>query len=139
MNDLFKVVIILFILFFLLDAGAQEINKRKYSFYADRELEKLVEYYRVNDSLDEIEKARGVFLWIAGNIKYDVKEFENRGIGLTDPYLVMKKKKAMCQGYANLFKFVCDDLGIQCRVINGYTKGPGYYPGKSLPCARLPN
>ena len=38
----------------------------------------------------------------------------------------MKYKKAVCQGYSELFKAFCDLSNIPCFVVSGYSKGYGY-------------
>src|SRR6185436_9156125 len=38
---------------------------------------------------------------------------------------VMKKRTALCDGYARLFKTLCDHAGIPAAIIQGYAKGGG--------------
>jgi hypothetical protein len=42
---------------------------------------------------------------------------------------VLKKKKAVCQGYAMLFKKMCDITGIKSDIIAGYTRSRPYQVG----------
>ena len=42
---------------------------------------------------------------------------------------VLLTKKAVCEGYANVFKALCDAIGIQCEKVHGYSRGVGYSNG----------
>jgi transglutaminase-like putative cysteine protease len=68
------------------------------------------------------EKARAVFYWITHNIVYDCEGYRN-GNGIYEPGEVMQKKKAICAGYASLYKFFCQELGLTCEIINGFATG----------------
>lgn len=81
------------------------------------------------DCSTEKEKVRAYFVWIADNIKYDIKSFENR----TDidpeerkarqlPQRVLQTKKAVCEGYSNLFVALCTETGIKALKVEGITK-----------------
>jgi transglutaminase/protease-like cytokinesis protein 3 len=48
------------------------------------------------------------------------------------PEEILQKRKAVCQGYSGLFKALCDEAGIRCELIPGYSKGYGYVPKKSF-------
>jgi hypothetical protein len=96
-----------------------------------------------------VEKLRSIFTWITWNIKYDC-DFLNRGeepggfecegdsISCVDElsrwemkYInrVLKKKRAICQGYSMLLKKMCDISGIECEIITGYAKNKIYQLG----------
>ena len=87
------------------------------------------------------EKVRAIFRWIAEHIDYNVRIF-NRGKS-TGPLFyeepddsnaalpplnervaakVLYKKVAFCDGYARLFKTLCDHAGIQSEIIFGYAR-----------------
>ncbi|MBC7774419.1 MAG: hypothetical protein H7246_03190, partial [Phycisphaerae bacterium] len=77
----------------------------------------------------EKEKVRAFFVWIADNIKYDIKSFENRSD--TDPkeqeekqnpQHVLRAKKAVCAGYSNLLIALCKESGIKALRVDGITK-----------------
>ncbi len=65
----------------------------------------------------EHEKFRAIFRWITENIEYN-KSASNT----TDPDKVVRRNKAVCQGFANLLKDLCESAHIECKVIVGYTK-----------------
>lgn len=97
----------------------------------------------------EFEKTRAIFIWITHNIAYDYK-FVNKKkktkfpkckkkdncdlkwAKWEDDYLkkVLSKKLAVCEGYARLFKRMCDYAGIQGSIVTGYTKNEPYHVGK---------
>jgi transglutaminase/protease-like cytokinesis protein 3 len=87
----------------------------------------------------EPEKARAIFIWITDNIAYDVKTFNKHksrgfkchGKDCSKKYLewedkllekTLSKKMAVCEGYARLFKRMCDYAGLRTDVVSGYTK-----------------
>ena len=66
------------------------------------------------------QKVQAIYNWITANVKYDYSH-------LSDPtyltqytaYAAAVQKKAVCQGYANLFYRLANDAGIDCRIITG--------------------
>lgn len=77
----------------------------------------------------DMEKARGIFIWIASNIQYDVANmfalnfYEKAEDKITKP---LKTRKGICENYAALFTDICQKTGIQSYVIEGYTKQQGF-------------
>ncbi len=65
----------------------------------------------------EHEKFRAIFKWITDNIEYN-KSAQN----VTDASKIVRKNKAVCQGFSNLLKEMCNTVNIPCDVIVGYTK-----------------
>ncbi len=85
------------------------------------------------DSLKgEEEKAKAIALWIIKNIDYDVKMYEKGHFKKQKSDEVLKKKKAICEGYSNLFKDMCEQVGIRAYVVTGYSKAGNYEPGDIL-------
>lgn len=91
----------------------------------------------------QIEKIRSIFKWITENIEYDVVGYHNikeAYSGLFRPNIssidsvvqkdyndrvvekVLKEKRAICDGYARLFKTLCDKANIQSVIISGYIR-----------------
>ena len=60
--------------------------------------------------------------WIAKNIKYDYKAFINRSAYGKNSKKVLKKKRALCGEYAELFNEMCSSVGIDSETVGGYTK-----------------
>jgi transglutaminase/protease-like cytokinesis protein 3 len=94
-----------------------------------------------SDFQDQSERARAIYAWIAKNVEYDVKAYYAKRKPKTYKYSskvekirkeekhiervvnqTLRKKKALCYGYALLFKKVCDLSGIQCVLISGGDK-----------------
>lgn len=94
----------------------------------------------------EGEKVRAIFRWIAENISYyrnvpSFKKHKKRGRNNFDVYdeepedtgalkpltervalKVLKDRKTYCEGYARLFKSLCDHAGIKAEIITGYAR-----------------
>jgi Transglutaminase-like superfamily len=87
----------------------------------------------------ETEKVRAIFSWITEHISYRVKKnFRDRNKYTSytpDNFIdtarwktandivaetVLRNQSALCDGYARLFKNLCDFAGIRCAVITGY-------------------
>lgn len=87
----------------------------------------------------EVEKFRVIFRWIADNISYDYdlylkiveKEkklrykpkkssaFAERASKQIYRNMILKKK-TICSGYATLLEYMCQEVGLQCKLVSGY-------------------
>ncbi len=72
------------------------------------------------------------YVWVAHHISYDMKAFLAHQVANQQPYAVLASKTAVCQGYSNLMQVLCAQVGIDCRVVSGYSKGYGYVPGQQF-------
>jgi Transglutaminase-like superfamily len=94
-----------------------------------------------------LQKARAIFVWVTDNIADDVKAYNKKRKpfkcrnkkncdaerqAYEDEYIddVLSSGKGVCQGYANLFKRMCDYAGLQTDVIGGYVKNNSRMVGK---------
>ena len=85
------------------------------------------------------QKVNAIFRWITENISYNLRKARNRNYELsfdepddTSPVLkplnqrvaenVLRRGMAVCDGYARLFKTLCDHAGIQSEIITGYAR-----------------
>ena len=81
------------------------------------------------DFSTEKEKTRAIYFWVANNITYNVPKYAERRNAMN---VILKKKdesesaekiiqtrKAVCEGYSNLFKALCDRAGIRCEAVEG--------------------
>jgi transglutaminase/protease-like cytokinesis protein 3 len=118
-------------------------------YLVDQKIETYPYYSNVNsianrieeDFPSKLEKIRAVYSWVSKNIKYDLKEFYSgakqysfrysskeelqRQIDKRNNSLIsktLKRQKAVCEGYSQTFKKICDILQIECKVVSGYTK-----------------
>ncbi|MDB5191588.1 MAG: hypothetical protein JWQ96_1151, partial [Segetibacter sp.] len=79
-------------------------------------------YVKRNFSSDSA-RVRALFVWVANNINYDgerlrLKNQQERPT-LND---VLKTRKAVCQGYAELMAALCRECNIKAMLVPGYTK-----------------
>lgn len=108
------------------------------------------EYVLTPDSLSRMltkvytsdrDKVTSIFRWITENISYNVRPYYNAShssdkhnyddddTGALKPLServaieVLKKRIAFCDGYARLFKTLCDYAGIKSEVVSGYADG----------------
>lgn len=65
----------------------------------------------------EHEKFRAIFRWITENIEYN-----KSAANAADADKVIRKNKAVCQGFSNLLKEMCESVKIPCEMVVGYTK-----------------
>jgi hypothetical protein len=74
---------------------------------------------------DDSLKIAAIYFWITSNISYDFR-FKNRVESDTtltqEPYNVVKTKKAICIGYAKLFKELCQLNNITAYIVEGIVK-----------------
>jgi hypothetical protein len=89
------------------------------------------------------EKVRAIFRWVADNIAYDMEHFDraarqarfraakpdttfdSRSLNDRIAYSVLKKRKAVCDGYARLFQSLCESSGLCSVIITGYARSEG--------------
>jgi len=61
------------------------------------------------------EKVRGIFVWVAGNIQYDIENmfainfYERKEDKILKP---LKTRKGICENYAALFNDICLKSGM---------------------------
>ena len=86
-------------------------------------------------------RAKAAFNWVANTIRYDINEYEHinftgtirydseaalnkalRAIDLKIINRTWQQKASVCEGYALLFKELCDLMDIECIIIKGFTK-----------------
>ena len=66
------------------------------------------------------EKVQAIYNWITANVKYDYSHMNDPTYLLQySAYAAAVQKKAVCQGYANLFYRLANDAGVDCRIITG--------------------
>jgi transglutaminase/protease-like cytokinesis protein 3 len=79
---------------------------------------------------DDSLKVSEIYFWIVKNIDYD-HGFRHRIEGDTtltqESYNVIKRKKAVCIGYAKLFKTLCELNNIKAYVVEGVVKNKQGY------------
>ena len=93
--------------------------------------EKLVAYL-IQPAKNNWQKVRAIFVWMTDNIAYDTYSLYSGTVSheKCKPMNVLRNRKGVCSGYANLFEFLCGYAEINCWVIEGYAKGASHYTGK---------
>lgn len=81
---------------------------------------------------DELARARAIYRWITGNIDYDAAGLRSGNYGDLTPEGVLRRRVAVCQGYAQLAEALGMAMGLEVRVISGWSKGYGYQPGQAF-------
>lgn len=81
------------------------------------------------DSRTDSEKVYAIYHWIATNIVYDNQLRLNtdlqKEIYVSEENVIMnvlERRKALCGGFAFLFKALCNKVGISAEVVHGFTK-----------------
>jgi hypothetical protein len=97
-------------------------------------------YVLTHDYTTEREKLRSIFSWITEHISYRVKKnYAHKYLNIQPVNVedtgrwksandfmaetVLQNKSAVCDGYARLFKTLCDYAGLRSAVITGFAKG----------------
>ncbi len=87
----------------------------------------LSEYFQSNLATSR-DLLRAFYYWTANEISYDVDNMYNpRPIDNSGKLIleILETRKAVCQGYAELFYELCRNAGIESYKIQGYTKQNG--------------
>lgn len=80
--------------------------------------------YLIEPAENDFEKVRAIYTWITLNISYDHKVIAdsskriNKHIGD-----ILRRRKAICMGYAALFKQMSKLANLEAAVVDGYSKG----------------
>jgi len=89
----------------------------------------LLHDYLVAPAESDEDKIRAFYMWIITNIKYEdqvelmyhPKLFFYMGSNnCSSPVCVLKKRKAVCEGFSKLFQFFCIYSGLESYTIGGY-------------------
>lgn len=105
-----------------------------------RTVEKLAEQIK-NDFTTDLEKARATYAWIAMNVVYDVEAYRKGTNRFNYTYkskedqiikeeqrkkkvanYTFNKRKGVCDGYANLFQYLSEQVGVESVIVTGYSK-----------------
>lgn len=90
---------------------------------------KKITFSVTRNAKSDAEKISYIYSWITQNISYDVElmrsEVLQKKIYTSEDNIIksaLDRKKAICGGFALLFKSMCSDVGIKAEVVNGFTK-----------------
>ncbi len=97
--------------------------------HAEISIKNLAEYL-TKSSKNDREKAKAIYCWITSNISYDVSAYPAGAVSrYLSPDEVLKRKSAVCQGYAELFAALGTAAGLEVKTVDGYAKGFSYSAG----------
>jgi hypothetical protein len=70
------------------------------------------------------ERVRAIFVWVTNNISYDVERLRHQPQNERPPAAeeILRTRKGVCQGYADLFAELCRQCNIKAMVVPGYGK-----------------
>lgn len=85
--------------------------------------------YINSNFINQTDKSRAIFIWIASNIQYDIENmfainFYQNTSEIIDK--VLMTRKGICMHYAELYNSIAKQVGIKSYVISGYTKQNGF-------------
>lgn len=93
--------------------SAEEIYRSRAVIY--QELEKIKGL--LDDDMTDVEKVLTVHDYIAASYEYDTSVFDDPANAVRTLDQMVIQKMGVCQGYTNLFKFVMDNIGIECETV----------------------
>lgn len=68
------------------------------------------------------DKARLIFAWLAYHIAYDAAYLKGNTTHLYTPEAVFSSRKAICQGYADLFTDLATRMKLEAHTVSGYAR-----------------
>lgn len=69
---------------------------------------------------DSLSRIKAAYVWVAKNITYTEWDNGKPQHTATNIDSVLKYKSTVCSGYVNLFCFLCEKAGIDCKEIDGF-------------------
>ena len=96
-----------------------------------QELIQLMRAFAQNKSV--VDQHWMIFYWISLHIEYDVVSYFSGTFPSQSGDVVFQTNRAVCAGYSNLYKYLCDQLQLRCEVVSGYSKGHGFEIGTPPP------
>jgi hypothetical protein len=77
----------------------------------------------------EEEKVRGIFIWVAANLEYDLDNMfavNNNETREDKIKKALKTRRGICENYAAVFNDICRKCGLNSEIIVGYTRQEGF-------------
>lgn len=106
------------------------INKKKMDQRAlkapkkwHQDLPKLTDYL-TSEAHNDFEKVRSIYTWIVSNISYDHKVIADNSRRINNNIGdILRRRKAICMGYADLFEAMANLAELEAATVDGYSKG----------------
>ncbi|MGZ2370197.1 transglutaminase domain-containing protein [Ancylomarina sp. YFZ004] len=143
------IVFIIFLLGTLIPTKAQKPTFGRYGV-VDRQVKRMpdslsnniihLHHYLDSIGVDDEERIRAFYMWIITNIKYEnqVELLFDKNLlfymgsnNSVSPVSVLKKSKAVCEGFSKLFQFFCQQSGIEAYTIGGYISKKGAFQDRA--------
>ena len=112
--------------FYKIDRHARKSNSAQ-----EASISSLAAYLSEPASTD-LEKTRAIYIWLTKHISYNDTGYNSGDYGDNSAVGVLQSRRAVCEGYSNLFLALGEEMGLVVKKIKGYSKGYSYYPGKPM-------
>ena len=76
---------------------------------------------------DDYLKVKSIHDWICLHIDYDMVGYNKGDINIEEPHITLRLRRAVCGGYAALFRYMTYKAGFESTIVSGFTKGQGKY------------
>ena len=84
--------------------------------------------YILHTSKNDFEKVKKAHDLVCTLVKYYAESIWKKTVPDQNWKDTLITGRAVCAGYANLFKKICDEINIQCEILSGYGRGVGTSP-----------
>lgn len=87
--------------------------------------------YLTSTARNDHEKARAIYVWLTNNVTYSDTTVTNGWLGTPENYAqqqaenVLRNRTAVCEGFANLYKALCQEAGLRAEFVTGIVKDNG--------------
>ena len=98
---------------------------------AEQDLQSLAAYL-IEPTQTDLEKARSIFVWLTDNISYDDRAYNDGVYGDLSSEGVLHSRKAVCEGFSNLYLKLGKEMGLEIKKVVGYSKGYGFQQGRKI-------
>lgn len=73
----------------------------------------------------DTERARAIYTWLTANVDYDVAAYFRGRLGIPSqlPADVLRRRRAVCDGFSGLFYALGTRMGLEVAVVQGVAKG----------------
>ncbi|HBS87784.1 MAG: hypothetical protein A2W91_11285 [Bacteroidetes bacterium GWF2_38_335] len=125
---MYKRLIILIVLCSFIHVPVLGEQQSLFPFFRNTNLHKITQKVISGKETDSA-KVYAIHKWITSNIKYDLKRFQQFNYSKVPLKTILKKRKAICRGYSDLFNEMCSIAGIPSTSVPGYVKDIYYDQG----------
>ena len=102
-----------------------DLHARNCPISEEASIELLANYLQ-RKAITDLEKARSIYIWLTKNVSYDDIGFNSGIYGDLSAEGVLKSRKAVCEGFSNLFLALGKQMKLEIQKVSGYAKGYGY-------------